>query len=40
MKHLSVVSPLFNSAYSIATNKNDLHKESVTIKQVLKENGY
>ena len=40
MQHLSVVSSLFNSAYSIATNKNDLHKESATIKQVLKENGY
>ena len=35
-----VVSSLFNRAYSITTNKNDLHKENATIKQVLKENGY
>ena len=40
IQHLSVVSSLFKSAYSIATNKNDLHKESATIRQVLKENGY
>ena len=36
----SVVSSLFNNAYSIITNKDDLHKENVRIKQVLKENGY
>ena len=36
----SVVSSLFNRAYSIITNKDDLHKENVRIKQVLKENGY
>ena len=36
----SVVSSLFNRAYSISTNKNDLHKENARIKQVLKENGY
>ena len=36
----SVVSSLFNRAYSIITNKDDLHKESARIKQVLKENGY
>ena len=36
----SVVSSLFNRAYSIITNKDDLHKESATIKQVLKENRY
>ena len=35
-----VVSSLFNKAYSITTNKNDLHKENARIKQVLKENGY
>ena len=35
----SVVSSLFNRAYSIITNKDDLHKENATIKQVLKENG-
>ena len=32
----SVVSSLFNKAYSIITNKGDLHKENATIKQVLK----
>ena len=36
----SVVSSLFNRAYSIITNKDDLHKENAGIKQVLKENGY
>ena len=36
----SVVSSLYNRAYSIITNKGDLHKENATIKQVLKENGY
>ena len=36
----SVVSSLFNRAYSIITNKDDLHKENAKIKQVLKENGY
>ena len=36
----SVVSTLFNRAYSIITNKDDLHKENARIKQVLKENGY
>ena len=36
----SVVSSLFNRAYSIITNKDDLDKESTRIKQVLKENGY
>ena len=36
----SVVSSFFNRAYSIITNKDDLHKESARIKQVLKENGY
>ena len=36
----SVVSSLFNRAYSIITNKDDLHKENGRIKQVLKENGY
>ena len=36
----SVASPLFNRAYSIITNKDDLHKENARIKQVLKENGY
>ena len=34
----SVVSSLFNKAYSIITNKDDLHKENARIKQVLKEN--
>ena len=40
----SVVSSLLNRAYSIITNKDDLHKENKCIKQalkqVLKENGY
>ena len=36
----SAVSSLFNRAYSIITNKDDLHKEIARIKQVLKENGY
>ena len=36
----SVVSSLLNRAYSIITNKDDLHKENARIKQVLKENGY
>ena len=36
----SIVSSLFNTAYSIITNKDDLHKENKKIKQVLKENGY
>ena len=33
-----VVSSLFNIAYSIITNKDDLHKENTRIKQLLKEN--
>ena len=33
----SVVSSLFNRAYSVITNKDDLHKENARIKQVLKE---
>ena len=36
----SVVSSLFNIAYSIITSKVDIHKENATIKQLLKENGY
>ena len=32
-------SSLFNRAYSIITNKDDLHKENARTKQVLKENG-
>ena len=36
----SVVSSLFNRAYSIITNKDDFNKENARIKQVLKENGY
>ena len=36
----SVVSSLFNRAYSIITNKDDLNKESARIRKVLKENGY
>ena len=36
----SVISSLFNRAYSIITNKDDLHKENARIKQVLRENGY
>ena len=31
---------MFNRAYSIITNKDDLHKESIKKKQVLKENGH
>ena len=31
----SVLSSLFNTAYSIITNKDDLHKENAIIKQVL-----
>ena len=31
---------MLNRAYSIITNKDDLHKENARIKQVLKENGY
>ena len=36
----SVVFSLFNKAYSVITNKNDLDKKSARVKQVLKENGY
>ena len=36
----NVVSSLFNRAYSIITNKDDLRKENAEIKQVLKENKY
>ena len=36
----SVVSSLFNRAYYIITNKDNLHKENARMKQVLKENGY
>ena len=36
----SVISSLFNRAYSIITIKDDLTKENTRIKQVLKENGY
>ena len=36
----SVVPSFFNIAYSIITNKDDLHKENARIKQVLKNNGY
>ena len=36
----SVVSFLFNRAYSIITNKDDLNKESARIRKLLKENGY
>ena len=36
----SVLSFLFNGAYSIITNKDDLNKENTRIKQLLKENGY
>ena len=35
-----VVSSLFNRAYSIITNKDDLTKENARLKQVPKENGY
>ena len=36
----SVVSSLFNRAYPIITDKDDLEKENTRKKQVLKENGY
>ena len=36
----SVASSLFNTAYSIITGKDDLHKENARIKQVLKESRY
>ena len=36
----SVVSSLFNRAYSIITNKDDLQKDNARIKHVLKGNGY
>ena len=36
----SVVSSLFNRAYSIITNKGGLNKENARIKQMLKKNGY
>ena len=36
----SVVSSLFNRAYSIITNKDDLNKDNARIKQVLNENEY
>ena len=36
----NVVSSLFNRAYFIITNKDDLRKENAEIKQVLRENGY
>ena len=36
----SDISSLFNRAYSIIPNKDDLHKENSRIKQVLKENEY
>ena len=36
----SVVSSLFNTAYPIITNKDNLHKENARTKQVLRENGY
>ena len=35
----SIVSSFFNKAYSIITNKDDLNRENVRIKQVIKENG-
>ena len=31
---------MFDTEYSIITNKGDLYKENTRIKQVLKENGY
>ena len=34
----SVVSTLFNTAYSIVTNKDDLTKENARVQLVLKEN--
>ena len=36
----SDVFSFFNRAYSIITNKDDIHKENNRIKQVLKENPY
>ena len=36
----SAVSSLLIRAYSIVTNKDDLHKENARIRQVSKENGY
>ena len=36
----SAYSSFFNRAYSIITNKDDLHEENARIKQVLKEYGY
>ena len=36
----SIVSSLFNRAYSIITNKDDLYQKNARIKQVSKENGY
>ena len=36
----NVIFSLFNKAYSIIANKDDLTKENTRIKQVLKENGY
>ena len=36
----NVVSSLFNKAYSIIINKDDLDKENARIEQVLKKNGY
>ena len=36
----SVVSSLFNRAYSIVTNKDELTKKNARIKQVLKENKF
>ena len=36
----SIVSSLFNIAYSIISNKDDLDKENTRINEVLKENGY
>ena len=36
----NVVSSLFNTAYSIITNEDDLHKENASIKPVSKETGY
>ena len=35
-----LLAPCLIEAYSIITNKDDLHKENARIKQVLKENGY
>ena len=37
---VNFVSSLFNRAYSIITNKDDLRKENAKIKQALKENGF